>query len=323
MASMRDVAARAGVSVATVSHVINNTRFVSDETRGRVQAAIEELNYSPDVIARIFKTGHKQIIGYVVPNINDQFFSALIEAVENELSSQGYRLIVANTHETAQREIESIRALSNGMVDGLLVASTLHSYDDVRCVVPADFPMVFLDRMLPFCPHDSVRVSTYDALVEATEQLICDRHRRIVFLRNSVYLSTTIERCQAYEQTMRRYGLEPHFIQLTDTTSTRLQAYLDQAMEWGATALIAPNNIITMASADYLFGRGLAIGTDIDLVAFQETMESNILLRHASLVCQPVVELGRTAAQKMLERLVKPDLPVRETVLQATYIPKA
>ena len=110
-ASMRDVAARAGVSVATVSHVINNTRYVAEGTRERVQAAIEELNYNPDTMARIFKTGRTNLVGFVVPNISDPFFSTLIEEVESVLSRQNYRLVVTNSHEDEQREIENLRFL--------------------------------------------------------------------------------------------------------------------------------------------------------------------------------------------------------------------
>ena len=122
-ASMRDVAAKAGVSVATVSHVINNTRFVADSTREKVQAAIQELNYNPDTMARIFKTGRTNLVGFVVPNISDPFFATLIEEVESVLSRQNYRLIVTNSHEDEQREIENLRFLSNGLVDGIIVAS--------------------------------------------------------------------------------------------------------------------------------------------------------------------------------------------------------
>ena len=166
-ASMRDVAARAGVSVATVSHVINNTRYVAEGTRERVQAAIEELNYNPDTMARIFKTGRTNLVGFVVPNISDPFFSTLIEEVESVLSRQNYRLVVTNSHEDEQREIENLRFLCNGLVDGIIIASAQRSYESIQKVLPENFPIVFIDRTVAFCPKDVIRVNTYSTVLEA------------------------------------------------------------------------------------------------------------------------------------------------------------
>lgn len=320
-ASMRDVAAKAGVSVATVSHVINNTRFVADSTREKVQAAIQELNYNPDTMARIFKTGRTNLVGFVVPNISDPFFATLIEEVESVLSRQNYRLIVTNSHEDEQREIENLRFLSNGLVDGIIVASALRSYEGIRKVLSNDFPVVFLDRTIAFCPKDVIRVNTYSTVLEATESLIRKGHRNIVCFQNSPYLSTCVERLDAYKDAVHKYGLDTHIIPLVNTFSTQLELYLDQVMESGATALIAPNNITTMASARYFYRHGITIGKDIELVAFQDVEEPNILLGNASLIKQPVLELGRTAAKRILERIHKPDLPITEIVLQSNYIP--
>jgi LacI family transcriptional regulator len=120
--TISDVARLAGVSTATVSHTINNTRYVSEETKENVYQAIAELGYTPDASARSFRTGKKRTIGFIVPDISNKFFGTIIEAVENYLSTRGYHLIIANTKEDATREETNIRLLSAGLVDGLLVA---------------------------------------------------------------------------------------------------------------------------------------------------------------------------------------------------------
>ena len=120
-ARISDVARLAGVSTATVSHVINNTRFVSEATRKRVLQSIAELDYSPNEMARILKTGKKKLIGFIVPDISNEYFSALIEEVERTVASQSYKLIVTNTRENEQNELDSIRALTSGMVDLSLI----------------------------------------------------------------------------------------------------------------------------------------------------------------------------------------------------------
>ena len=116
--TMRNVAKHAGVSTATVSHVINETRFVSEETREKVLKSIEALGYSPNEVARIFKTGRKNLIGCIVPDIANSFFATIIEAAEAVLGQEGYRLIVANTKEDPKREREHLTSLTSGIVDG-------------------------------------------------------------------------------------------------------------------------------------------------------------------------------------------------------------
>ena len=120
--TISDVAKLAGVSTATVSHTINNTRYVSNETKEKVYRAIEELGYTPDASARSFRTGKKKIIGFIVPDIANKFFATMIESVEKYLSANGYQLIIANTRENMDREETNIRLLTAGLVDGLLVA---------------------------------------------------------------------------------------------------------------------------------------------------------------------------------------------------------
>ena len=144
--SIRDVAALAGVSTATVSHVINNTRYVKEETKRLVLKSIEELHYSPDATARSFKTGKRNLIAFIVPDISNPFFATMIEEVENVISKEGFKLLVINTKETKEREIDNLRILSSGIVDGFVLASTVENYSDISGIVPPSIPVVLGDR---------------------------------------------------------------------------------------------------------------------------------------------------------------------------------
>jgi LacI family transcriptional regulator len=138
--TISDVAKLAGVSTATVSHTINNTRYVSGETKEKVYQAIQELGYTPDASARSFRTGKKKTIGFIVPDISNQFFATMIESVERYLAAQGYHLIVANTNEDIEREETNIRLLSAGLVDGLLIASTMDDFQAAGRADPRGIP---------------------------------------------------------------------------------------------------------------------------------------------------------------------------------------
>lgn len=161
---MRDVARHAGVSVATVSHVINNTRFVSPDTKARVLKSIQELDYSPDATARSFKTGRRNLIGFVVPDIANSFFATIIEESESVIARKGFRLIVVNTKETKQREADHLRALTSGVVDGLIVASTMENYLEFSQNISSSLPIVFIDRSLEGSLCDTIMIQNYNAV---------------------------------------------------------------------------------------------------------------------------------------------------------------
>lgn len=320
--SMRDVATHAGVSTATVSHVINNTRYVAEETRQRVLDAVKALNYNPNAMARILRTGRKGIIGFLIPDISNPFYSELIEEVETVFFEQGYRLLLSNSHEDADRELENMRVMSSGIVDGVLVASSLKDCNELNGIVPEGLPMVFLDQVVPNCSCDIVRVNTYHAVAEATEELIRNGHTRIACFRNSTYLFTAVERFNAYQEVMRRHNLKTEAIPFP-APLVDFSPFLEQALSNGITALVTTNGRTSNASVEYLYKRGMVLGKDIDLVVFQDEKMPHFFYPQVSIVRQPVQELGQAAARQLLWRINHPDQPAREILLQASYFPKS
>ena len=204
---IQEVAQRAGVSTATVSYIINNKKQVSPETRKRVEQSIKELGYRPNEIARSFKTGKKNLVAFIVPDIANNFFSTLIEEIESVLASENYKLMILNTKETKQRELDSINTISRGMVDGVILASTMGDYSEIKDVLPLSIPIIFIDRELPGCPSDSITVNCYDATSAGIENLIAKGHSRIGYITGLPRISTTIERLNAYTAVMKKHGI--------------------------------------------------------------------------------------------------------------------
>ena len=177
--TISDVARLAGVSTATVSHTINNTRYVSGETKEKVYQAIAELGYTPDASARSFRTGKKKTIGFIVPDISNKFFATMIESVENCLSAHGYHLIIANTKEDMDREENNIRLLSAGLVDGLLIASTMDDFQRFDSLIPAGFPVVLVDRTFDVKKYSSICVSNFRPIYRSVCRLAGKGAKRI------------------------------------------------------------------------------------------------------------------------------------------------
>lgn len=320
--SIRDVAKHAGVSIATVSHVINNTRFVKEETKKLVEESIQELGYRPDATARSFKTGRKNLIAFIVPDIANAFFSTLIEELETVISRENYKLIVINTKETKEREIDNLRVLASGVVDGFVVASTLENYRDMADIVPPHMPMVFVDRILSGCPHDTITVTNYQAMYAGIEYLIRQGHQQIGYITGLPHISTTMERLEAYTNAMKASGLfSEDLIRMGDSMSTCIPQNLDALLNQHCTALVVSNNVMAVETMMQLDQRDMKIGRDIELLGYQDSEQAQYGLNRAHLIHQPVVELGRAAGKQILERLEHPDLPMQKVILQATFLP--
>ena len=191
--SMADVARLAGVSTATVSHVINRSRFVSEEVTQQVEKAIRQLNYIPNQMARNLKTGRNHTVLFIVPDIANSFFATAIEAVESVLVAAGYRLVIANTKEDFAREAVHLQGAGNGTIDGLLLASTAGQWEQVAPLLPAGLPTVLVDRVFEHT-GSSVSVDSAAALGQAVKALAAQGHARIGFISGIARLSSTKER---------------------------------------------------------------------------------------------------------------------------------
>src|SRR6056297_1396794 len=143
--SMKEVADKAGVSTATVSHVINGTRFVREETKSQVLKAMEQLDYHPNLAARSLRSQKSNIIGFLVPDISNFFFTEIAREVENILRKNGYNLVLSNTDENLENEKEQLKILNAQQIDGLIMAPTGDEHDFLNERL-GNYPVIFIDR---------------------------------------------------------------------------------------------------------------------------------------------------------------------------------
>jgi len=324
--TIREVAKHAGVSTATVSHVLNGTRFVMDKTKKKVLASIKALDYTPDVMARSFKQGRRHLIGFIVPDIINIFYSAIIEEIENTISKHNYRLVTVHTKETKAREADGIRSLASGIVDGIIVASTMESFSEIAPLKKPEFPMIFVDRLLPGCLCDTVLTNNYYSVSAGVQQLISDGHRRIGFITGLPHLSTTHERLEAYCDTLKNNGIRVEDALICQADSMRQSAIplARGLLETGCTALVVSNNIMTEDVLFYLEENGIPIGrkNGIDILGYNEGALTTHIIRSIHSIDQPSKAIGRAAGEQIIDRILHPEAPVRQIVLQATLTKK-
>lgn len=323
--TISDVARLAGVSTATVSHTINNTRYVSAETKERVYQAIRELGYTPDVSARSFRTGRRQTVGFIVPDISNKFFGTMIESVENYLSGRGYHLIIANTKEDPDREEANLRLLTTGLADGLLVASTMDDFQRFDSLIPVGFPLVLVDRTFETKKYSSVCVSNFQPIYRSVCRLAGKGAKRIGIVGGIPRLSSTKERIAAYREAIQDCGLavDEGLICYGDSMEDSAQECLDELLAARCDAVLVCQGLMASATIIYLNQKGLRMGEDLDLVSFVD-YDSNLYELYSDqmdCIIQPVEELGQAAGEQILSRIESPDAPVFEKVLTSTYRP--
>ena len=323
--TISDVAKLAGVSTATVSHTINNTRYVSSETKEKVYQAIAELGYTPDASARSFRTGKKKTIGFIVPDISNKFFATMIESVENDLSSHGYHLIIANTEEDMDREETNIRLLTAGLVDGLLIASTMDDFQRFDQLIPAGFPVVLVDRTFDTKKYSAICVSNFQPIYRSVCRLAGKGAKRIGIIGGLPRLSTTKERISAYQQAVADCGLvqDDALICYGDSMENSARACLDELLEQNSDAIIVCQGLMASETISYLNMKGIQLAKDIDLVSFVDYDYDFYQLYSDRMdsIIQPVEELGAAAGEQILRRVEEPEAPVFEQVLTSAYKP--
>ena len=321
--TISDVARLAGVSTATVSHTINSTRYVSEETKEKVFKAIAELGYTPDASARSFRTGKKKTVGFIVPDISNKFFGTMIESVENYLSAHGYHLIIANTKENMEREEKNIRLLSAGLVDGLLIASTMDDFARLDNLIPAGFPVVLVDRTFEAKKYSSICVSNFQPIYRSICRLAGKGAKRVGIIGGLPRLSSTEERISAYRQAVADCGLaqEEALIRYGDSMENSAQACLDELLEQNCDGIVVCQGLMASETVIYLHKKGSQPGKDIELVSFVD-YDSNFNELYANqmdMIVQPVEELGRAAGEQILRRIENPDEPVFEKARTSAY----
>jgi len=318
--NIRDVAQHSGVSIATVSHVINNTRKVSSVTKRRVEESIQKLGYVPNSMARGFKTGMNRMIGCIIPDISNYFWAVIIEKIEDYLTSRKYQLIIINTKETAEKEIDAIKVLSSGMVAGLIIGSTLSNANDIDAILPKDFPVVFIDRLPENCTRDNVTISNYNSVFNAVNYLIQLGHEKIGYIAGLIRLSTTEERLKAYNDAMAAHGLTvcKDYIQVGDSMYMSAIVPLNRLLKLGCDALVVSNNVMASDVMRQLYRDRNPDLAKLDIIGYQEGVRDVSLIQPAGLISQPSEHMGQWAAQQILARIQHPQSPIKTTVLSST-----
>ena len=323
-ATIHDVAVRAGVSKTTVSHVINATRFVEEETRQRVLQAIQELQYRPSAAARSLTTGRTGTVGIVVSDTSNPFFGELLLGVEEVLRPQNYALIICNTNETLEYEAHYLNLLLNQRVDGIITAATSQPWIELSKAEVQRTPVVFVDRTFDNPDSYYVGVDNKAGAYQGTQHLILCGYKRIGILAGLDRLSTMRERLDGYCQALQDAGLP-----VNNDWIIPSQLSVDggrQAMRtlFGQVdvpeAVFINNNLLTLGALLEMRELGLECTKDIGIVSFDDHPWAAVSCPPLTVVRQPTRKLGQAAAEMILALINEHPVVERRVVLDCELI---
>ncbi|WP_419874921.1 LacI family DNA-binding transcriptional regulator [Candidatus Pristimantibacillus sp. PTI5] len=305
--SIKDVARRANVSSSTVSHVINDTRFVSEITKAKVRQAMNELNYRMNAVARSLRSRKSRVIAFVAPILasetSNYFFMKVAEGIKSVLKQNNYHLVLSDSHEDPDVEAAKIRVLGSQMIDGLIMAPTNRKFDYESLF--GEYPVVYLDRTPDNSKRDCVVIENKKISNEAVKTLLDKGYKRIALLTGPVqYLTTTEERYEGYIEAILDAGLavDTNLIGIGEVSFDGGYRLMDSLIKHNPTAVFITDNSMAMGAMLYLQEHNISIPQRLAVIAYDEFIWIRITSPSLNVINQPAFEIGAKAAEVILMR---------------------
>ena len=309
LATIYDVGRRAGVSVATVSSVINNTSYVSPELRKRVEEAIRELAYSPNLLARGLARKRTLTIGVLVPDIANFFFPEVVRGVEDKATKAGYNIVLGNSDNRLDKEALYLKMFLANRMDGIVLVKAPGEVDPglERSLKASSVPIVLLDREYSKLGADSVSVDNIGGGYMATQHLLELGHRRIGIIGGIPCTSTTEGRFRGYQMALKeaKVTLDPCLVSTGDYGIDSGYRAGRALLEHRPTAVFVTNYMMTIGLLQALEEQKLSTPKDISIVSYDGFVWNDVFAPRLTCVEQPKYKLGFTAAEVLLSRIQK------------------
>jgi LacI family transcriptional regulator len=312
MAGIKDIAERAGASIATVSRVINGSGYVAAATRARVEAAIAESGYRPNAGARLMRTAESRMIGLLLPALDLHFFGILAHEVEQALSARGYRALICSTDEDPAREEEYVAALLAQRVDGMLAVSVTADSRAFARLLAAGVPVVGIDRALPGTGADVVKADHAMGLRIAAEHVLALGHRRIAIVGAPGHSAPIQERLTGARDALAAAGVAPVDIRIGPVHSFEscrdlVLAMLDDGHR--PTAILGTTDIAAIGAIHACAMRGLSVPGDVSVTGFDDLPAARYVMPQLTTVAHPYRAIARHAVAVLLARITGVEPP--------------
>ena len=326
---MNDVAKRAGVSIATVSRVLNNSSNVNEATRVKILKAIKDLKYQPSRVAKRLrsKSMSGNLLGVLIPDIDNPFYVDVLRGIEDVAYKNNYAIIMCNFGQDEKKEKLYLEILQSEAIDGLIAAPAREDDPQLKKMVKEGLPVVCVDRGLTDIDVDVVLVDNEKGAFGAVDHLIKSGYSRIAYIaglptipssryREKGYREALIANGLAVDEQLVRYGNSKHEsgVELCDELLS---------LPNPPDAVFTGNNLITLGALETIHRKGLKIPQDIAIIGFDDMYWSNSLNPPLTAVRQPAIEIGKRAGELLIQRINDPERPTIQMMLSAELMKRS
>jgi LacI family transcriptional regulator len=310
--TIHDLARMLNISASTVSRALSGNPRISRSTRDKVKKLVEKLNYQPNVVASNLRTGKSRTIGIVVPHINRNFFSNVIGGIEETASNADYRVIITQTYESHEKEVENIRALLSARVDGILVSVSggTKTYGHYDLVKKRGIPLLFFDRTIDEIETSRVMIDDFRAAYKAVKHLIEEGFKNIAHFAGPQHINIYRERFAGYREALKEGGIlySEAFLFIDNLTEEKGWKATDKLMKLKnrPDAIFSASDISALGAIKYLKEKGYRIPEDMAIVGFANEPFTSIMEPGLTSVDQKGYLIGVTVANLFFEEILKP-----------------
>ncbi|MFI3328452.1 MAG: LacI family DNA-binding transcriptional regulator [Rikenellaceae bacterium] len=321
--TIKDIARELMLSVSTVSRAIVGDKNIRRETKERVLEAAERLGYRPNPVATSLQAGRTNAVGIIVPEMTTPFAAQIIDGVQEVLNSHGIKVVVANSHESWERERENISQLERFMVDGMIVGlcDYKQNREEYLRLQRSAMPLVFVDRIPHNMEVSQVIVDDYIKSFFLVEHLVRSGRKRIVYLGGPDYVYNSVERYRGYRDAMAKFGVEvdPQWVTQGGLSfedgAASVRSLIESGVEFDA--IFAFTDTLAIGAMNELREMGYSVPKDVAVAGFSGTVLSTIVHPQLTTIEAPLRQMGVEAAKLILEKILKPRPPKRSIVLDA------
>lgn len=327
MITIKDVAKLAGVSVATVSHVVNETRFVSDETKGKVKAAMQELSYKPNAIARSLRRKESKIIGLVLPDNTNPYFAEIAWSIEYASRNLGYSVILCNSDGDVKKEAAYINVLIEKQVDGVILVAAGDSTANFIKLKERNIPTVMVDRNSPSVNADSVQIDNAFYGEIATSHLIELGHKKIACITGPRDVTPSFDRVDGYKKALKLNNIPVRDDYIVKGDFKPHGGYLAAGKLLDSndppTAIFACNDLMAFGVIHAATEKNVTVPKKLSIVGFDDIYLSTYSNPPLTTIKQLRLEMGDEAVNALVLRMKNPDRPARSILLHANLVKRS
>ena len=319
--TLKQLSSILGVSISTISKALNDSHEISDATKKRIVKSAKLHNYQPNKIAVGLKSGKTNTIAVVIPSVQNSFFARALYGIESMISNTNYNIIVCLTKESHSKEVETFNMLSNGVVDGFIVAvseetQNLQNYDHFHNVIENGKSVVMFDRVIESVNCGKVTTNDFTALSEATQKLIESERKQIILLSTIHGLNVGKQRAQGYVKAMEAAGLAPVLLESTDKLAGAVMA--DYLKSNPVDAIMALDTDASLSALKAVKSLGKKIPQDIAVIGYVSERMAHNLTPELTTINQHSYTIGNSAATMMVESLRTKSSEVKQLVISST-----